>query len=195
MTKTPGFPGLLVISSERSKATVYVQELQQLRPAADAARGMDLYASDAARALVDEIEATADQAKAVVIALVVAFCAAAFVTLTLALYLRGRHKAAQVGMLRAMGADDRVLWTVTAFEAALMWLVGVLIGLALASAAGATACGVYHVTADEFRAAFATGWWAVSVGGFLTGSLVGCVLGNLLPPAGSATAPPPSLWG
>jgi hypothetical protein len=35
------------------------------------------------------------------------------------------------------------------------------------------------VTADELRAAARTGWWAVSVGGFLALSLLGCVAGNL----------------
>jgi hypothetical protein len=162
------------------KATVYVLDLKNLRPAADAARGMDLYANDAARALVDEIETTADQAKAVVVGLVATFCVAGFVALGLALFLRGRQKAAQVGMLRAMGADARMLRMTTVTEAAVLWAEGTVLGLGMACLIGIGLCRKYEVTWDELRAAARTGWWAVFVGVFLAASLCGSTLGNLL---------------
>ncbi len=162
-----------------SKATIYVANLKHLRAAADAARSLDLYANDAARALVDEIEWTSDQAKLVLLGLVLAFCAAGFITLVLALYLRGQQKIAQFGMLRAMGADNRLLQTIAVTEAGGMWLGGTLVGLVLAVGIGAVLAWCCGVTAGEVAAGLQTGWWAASVGGFLLLSLACCVLGNL----------------
>ncbi|HYH67383.1 MAG TPA: FtsX-like permease family protein [Urbifossiella sp.] len=176
------------------KATVYVGELQHLRPAADAARGLDLYANDAARTLVDEIEATAARAQAVAVGLVAAFSAAGAVTLLLALYLRGRQKAPQVGMLRAMGATDQVLRAVVAGEAAALWLVGTVVGLALAAAAGEAGRRYYALTDEEMAAARATGWWVWAVA-VSVATLVGCVVGNLAATRGVRRGPPAAALG
>src|SRR5262249_43779654 len=97
-----------------------------------------------------------------------------------ALYLRGRQKTAQVGMLRAMGAKNRVLRAVAVAEALVLWRMGTARGLALALGVAVVLGWHYRVSGAELRAVVGSGWWAVSVGGFLVGSLLGCVFGNLL---------------
>ncbi len=158
-------------------ATVYVTRPADLRHAAEAARDADLYANDANRLLVEEVEAAARSARRVVAALVAAFCVAGSVSLTLALYLRGRQKAAQYGMLKALGATDATLRTLAVTEAAALWLAGASLGLAGAAALGASTLAALGVGWDVLGAALA-GDWPPLVAGFLALSLVACVVGN-----------------
>ena len=200
--KHPPAPGFATVSPSQAtappapeplgsypRATLYVDDLKHIRPAAQAARDMDLHANDAARDMVDEIETTAARAQALVLALVTAFCAAEFGTLTLALYLRGRQKAPQVGMLRAMGAPRRALWLIAGAEAGVLWLAGTVFGLLLAVAVGLALCDAHSVTSDELRAAVRAGW-AGRAGLFIGASLLACVLGNWVATWGVRRRPP-----
>ena len=170
-------------------AAVYLQDLGKLGTAADAAREMGLYANDAARPLVEEIETESRQAQWVLGWLVVGFATAEFVALILALYLRGRQKAAQVGMLKAMGANGRVLRAVAAVEAVVFWAIGTAVGLVLAAVVVAAACWCGAVTAGELAAGARTGWWAIYAAAFLLASLIACVAGHHLATRGVRRRP------
>jgi len=162
------------------RVTVYVSDLSGLRPTAEAVEETGLYVNDSAIAQLEEIEATAQRDRLVLYGLVGVFCLGGLVGLGTMLYLRAKQKAAQIGMLRAMGAGDGVIDRVAAATAVLLWARGTGRGLVVGGVLGSAGALAAGVTLAELAAALLSWEWVASVGGYLMVSLLGSVASGWL---------------
>lgn len=176
-------------------AVVYVGDFDNIGPAADAARDQALNVDDAARAVVEEIRAMAHQAETVAFWLVITFCTSGAISLGLALYLRGRQKGPQYGMLRALGADARLLRNMATVEATMLWVRGTGLGL-LFFAFVALGVGHFHgLSRSELYAAVETSYLLYWVFGFVVASYITCLAGNHWATRGVRHRPPAESLG
>jgi putative ABC transport system ATP-binding protein len=112
---------------------VYSQSLGGLRPTAEAIEQMGLYVNDSAIQQLQLIDVMAERQRVVSYALTFLFCGGAVLSLFLMLFLRSRQKAPQIGMLRALGADDGTLARISAMEAGMIWVRGTALSLVTGS--------------------------------------------------------------
>jgi ABC-type lipoprotein release transport system permease subunit len=122
-----------------------------------------------------QVQAIADAAKEATtvllwVLLVVALIAC--VNVVVLQEMRTQPKVPEIGLLRAIGMDDRTLEGIYAAEAALIWLLGTAAGLVLALVVVGILVWLY-VRPDELRQLFSW-WWLRGLGLYLGGSAVLC---------------------
>jgi hypothetical protein len=124
-------------------AGVYLRDLPELRPAADAirARTQLQIVNEGVIDQLNDIAAASRSALVVLSSVLAVVWLVAAVNLVVLLELRTQHKVAEVGLLRAIGISDALLRQIYEMEGALLWLLGVGVGLLLAAAAGAGLLG------------------------------------------------------
>ena len=105
--------------------------LEALRPTVRALVDQHWLVNETAIGQMEEIARSTRTAMAVLWSIMLLFCAAAGLSLYAVHSLRARQKAAQIGMLRAMGISDALLRDVFLTEARLLWGRGTLYGLLL----------------------------------------------------------------
>src|SRR5262249_35491447 len=120
-------------------AGIYVRDLPQLRPAAEAARAAGLRVNED---VIQQVEALARAARLAVLLLSVVVAVLgglSFWNVKVIQELRALHKTSEIGMLKAIGMSDGLLRQVYLAEATLVWGLGVAAGAALGLAAGPAA--------------------------------------------------------
>jgi hypothetical protein len=161
-----------------TRAAVLVPRLADLRLAADGVTALRLRVDESALPQIEQIEATAALARLIFSLLVSLFGIAATVGLALSLYLRGRQKAAQVGMLLALGTSRRGLLFLNLVESAVLWFLGTTLGLALVLMGTVMVLPAVGLTVEELWDATTSGGWMLIVFVFLGFSLLATAGGN-----------------
>jgi hypothetical protein len=112
---------------------IYVEDLDALRPTVRAVIDDDWLANEAGLAQMEEISRSFKTAMLVLWGLMVLFLIAAGVSFYSVHSLRAQQKAAQIGMMRALGMSDRQLTELFLLEADMLWRRGTLLGMVGAS--------------------------------------------------------------
>jgi FtsX-like permease family len=139
-------------------AVVYVRGLADLQPVADVCKAIPLPVNDAIIRRLTDFARHAGAARAALGFLVVVFAVTAFVNVVLIQRLRMRQKRTELGMLKAMGVSPPRLLLVCLTEAALVWLLGTLTGLAVGVPLGYGASWLLAEAPEERWLAFSFPW-------------------------------------
>jgi len=124
-------------------AGVYLRDLPELRPTADAIRARTRLQiiNEGVIQQLNDIASAARAALVVLSSVLVVVWLVAAVNLVVVLELRTQQKVAEIGLLRAIGISDALLRQVYEMEAALLWLLGAGAGLVLAAGVGVVLLG------------------------------------------------------
>ncbi|WP_020471912.1 FtsX-like permease family protein [Zavarzinella formosa] len=169
----------VVLPEGHNWATVYVHDLFALRPVADVFRELRLECDESAIRQLEQIEKDVRVLRVILYVLVALFALSVAASVYHLGRLRARQKAAEIGMLRAMGISDRRLRAIAATEAGLLWADGTLKGLLMAILVLGGLLIVAGVSATELLAT--TGWGShlLLQGGFLLATFVFCQVGTI----------------
>jgi hypothetical protein len=155
-------------------AGVYVHDLPDLRPAADgirAATGLHVV-NDGVIQQLNEYAAAARVELVVLLLVLLVVVVLAALNLVVVQELRTQQKIAEIGLLRAVGMNDRLLRGLCQLEAALLWLLGVGGGLLVSVLV--LSIGVRQTLSDTERAALFTQQWLLLETAFLALSALIC---------------------
>jgi hypothetical protein len=111
---------------------VYVEDLEDLEPTVEILRKDAWLTNQTGIIQVNEIRRSFFMNLTVLWWLAGLFCIAALVGFGAVHCLRAGQKAAQIGMMRAMGMSDGLLLWIVFVEAFILWLVGTFVGLVFA---------------------------------------------------------------
>lgn len=117
-------------------AAVYVNDLSDLTPAAAAAKSIGLQPREDVVQQIEAITRATQRAMLVLTWVVLVVGGIACWNISAIQELRAYQKAAEIGMLKAMGMNDRLLRQVFLAEATLLWCFGCGVGMMLGMGAG-----------------------------------------------------------
>ena len=137
---------------------IYVGDLPQLKPAAEAAQEAGLSVN---RDVIEQIEAIGRASRAAVLLLtlvVVVLGTLSFWNIKVIQELRSLQKVSEIGMLKAIGMSNGLLRQVYLTEAALVWALGTVGGTALGLTTGLAASWMLAEHPEERWTAFYCPW-------------------------------------
>ena len=115
---------------------VYPNSAAEMRASAAAARAIDLLVDDVTLNRVGEFEQSTERRRANHDWAVAAIGVVVGIVLLVLCTLRSSYRSASWGLLRAMGLSDGTLAVLLVGEAVLLWLLGLILGVAFAWAVG-----------------------------------------------------------
>jgi hypothetical protein len=112
-----------------SMGGIYVRDLKDLRPAAEVARKFGFRPNDDIIRQIEGIERSFQNIVVLLTVLAVIVFGLSFWNMTVIQELRSQQKITEIGMLKAMGMDDRLLRQIFLTEGAIVWVLGALLGV------------------------------------------------------------------
>ena len=140
-------------------AGLYVADLPQLAPAAEAARMAGLLVNDDVIQQIHAINRASRLAVLLLTVVVVVLGGLSFWNIKVIQELRSLQKVAEIGMLKAIGMGDGLLRQVFLAEATVVWALGAAGGGLLGLAAGLTTAWALAAAPDERFTSFYCPWY------------------------------------
>jgi hypothetical protein len=170
-------------------AGVYMGDLDALKPAAQAIRDKNWMVNDDIIKSLQDIDAVCQQAFHVILLVLLVVVVIVCLKLFAVQILRIRPKVPEIGMLRTLGTEDRLLFGIYVTEALLIWIAGTLMGLLLAALTGGILLWYFNAW-KELGGLFSTWYYPALAVGFLVFSL-GVCWGSLYVATRQARKDPP----